>query len=167
MPPGKSSQPGEEFFERERLDEIVVAARVQALNPILPEMAPLTAPDETEQILTRACYDCHSNKTKWPWYSRVAPVSWWVTDHVNEGREHLNFSNWGLSNAEDQAEYAEEIIEEIEEGKMPMPSYVVGHPEAELSETDIATLRAWAAQFAGAGENEKKRGHGSHDSDDD
>ena len=137
---------------------------VEQSNP--PEMAPLTAPEQVQEILVRSCYDCHSNKTRWPWYSRVAPVSWWVTDHVNEGREHLNFSNWGLSNAEDQAEYAEEIIEEVEEGKMPMPSYVTGHPEAELSETDVATLRAWTAQFAGV-EPGGKRGRHPRDSDDD
>lgn len=137
---------------------------VEQSNP--PEMAPLAAPEQVRQILARSCYDCHSNKTKWPWYSRVAPVSWWVTDHVNEGREHLNFSNWGLSNAEDQAEYAEEVIEEVEEGKMPMASYVVGHPEAELSETDVATLRAWTAQFVGV-EHGEKRGGRPHDADDD
>ena len=140
---------------------------VEQSNP--PEMAPLTAPEQVQEILAKSCYDCHSNKTRWPWYSRVAPVSWWVTDHINEGREHLNFSNWGLSNAEDQAEYAEEIIEEVEEGKMPMPSYVVGHPEAELSETDVATLRAWTAQFAGAEgkDYKKRRERRPHDSDDD
>ena len=138
---------------------------VEQSNP--PEMAPLTVPDETARILTRACYDCHSNKTKWPWYSRVAPVSWWITDHVNEGREHLNFSNWGLSSAKDQAEYAEEIVEEVEEGKMPMSSYVVGHPEAALSETDIATLRAWAGQFEGAEEKGRRRGRRTRDVDED
>ena len=138
---------------------------VEHSNP--PEMAPLQVPDETAQILNRACYDCHSNKTKWPWYSRVAPVSWWVTHHVDEGREHLNFSNWGLSSPKDQAEYAEEIVEEVEEGKMPMSSYVVGHPEAALSETDIATLRAWAGQFEGAEEKGQRRGRRTRDVDDD
>jgi mono/diheme cytochrome c family protein len=84
---------------------------------------------ETRTLAQRACFDCHSNETIWPWYSNVAPVSWLVYRDVMEGREKLNFSEWGVSRQED----LEEIIEVIREGEMPMPIYLIQHPEARLS----------------------------------
>lgn len=116
---------------------------VSRTNP--PERNPIQPPPEVETILSRSCYDCHSNKTQWPWYSRVAPLSWWIVDHVNEGREHLNFSEWGAMSPEDQSEAMEEAVEEVEEGEMPLPTYLPAHPQAELSTDDIRILREWAA----------------------
>ena len=121
---------------------------VSRTNP--PESGPLVAPAEVKEILTNSCYDCHSNKTKWPWYSRVAPVSWWVVDHVNEGREELNFSNWGALDPEEQGEMLEEIVEEVEEKKMPLPSYTLGHPQAALSTQEVKVLRNWVQATRGA-----------------
>ena len=114
---------------------------IKRTNPV--EAGPLPVPQAVETVLERACYDCHSNKTKWPWYSGVAPLSWWIVDHVNEGREHLNFSEWERMNPEDQKEAMEEIIEEVEEQEMPLSSYVLGHPEAALTNRDIEVLREW------------------------
>lgn len=93
--------------------------------------------------MQRACYDCHSNRTVWPWYSKVAPVSWWVINHVNDGRRHLNFSEWQPLPAEKRREQLGEILEEVEEGEMPLASYVLGHPEARLSQADLQALREW------------------------
>ncbi len=90
---------------------------------------------ETRALAARACFDCHSNETKWPWYSNVAPMSWLVQDHVDEGREVMNFSEW--NQAYDEAEEAPEVIEE---GEMPMSSYLPLHPEAQLTDLERRAL---------------------------
>jgi len=82
-----------------------------------------------------ACYDCHSNETDWPWYAYVAPVSWWIVDHVNDGRRHLNFSEWDKPN-----EDADEIISQVATGEMPFPDYLRLHPEARLSSEETQDL---------------------------
>ncbi|MCI0485515.1 MAG: heme-binding domain-containing protein [Blastocatellia bacterium] len=105
-------------------------------------------PPEVDAILKRACYDCHSNETKWPWYSNVAPASWFVTDHVNHGRKHLNFSDWARVSEHAEKQDAEakldEIIEEVKGRNMPLSSYLSLHPEAKLSDEDIKVICDWA-----------------------
>lgn len=91
---------------------------------------------ETRALAQRACFDCHSNETVWPWYSNIAPVSWLVYRDVEEGRSKLNFSEWGVSRQED----LEEIIEVIQNGEMPMPIYLIQHPEARLSAEEKQAL---------------------------
>ncbi len=115
---------------------------VERSNPAVEEE--IQAPVVVQGILERACYDCHSHATRWPWYARVAPVSWLVAHDVDEGREHLNFSTWNRYDAKERAEKVEEIWEEVEEGEMPLWFYLPLHPEAELSESDHAALKAWA-----------------------
>jgi hypothetical protein len=117
-------------------------------NP--PVEGALTAPPDVQAILDRACMDCHSHATKWPWYAYVAPVSWLVVYDTHEGREHLNLSRWSHYSAEEQGEKAEEMWEEVEEGEMPLAPYVWLHPEAKLSNADRVTLRAWSQATAGA-----------------
>lgn len=90
---------------------------------------------ETHQFARRACYDCHSNETVWPWYAYVAPVSWGVTDHVNHGRGHLNFSEWDKSN-----EKTNDIIEVVLEDQMPLGNYLPMHPEANFTPTEKAAF---------------------------
>ncbi len=92
---------------------------------------------ETRALTQRACFDCHSNETVWPWYSHVAPVSWMVQNHVEEGRARLNFSEWGSAR---EGEEGEEMAESIFEGKMPEPSYLITHTEARLSEAEKQAL---------------------------
>lgn len=91
------------------------------------------APENIKQMSKNACYDCHSNETKYPWYANVAPVSWMLANHRNEGRKHLNFSTWSTRNSNQQQHALEECVEVIENGEMPMALYVVNHPEAKLS----------------------------------
>ncbi len=94
----------------------------------------MAKPDaELAAALRRACYDCHSNETRWPWYSRVAPVSWLLANHVREGRGHLNFSEWGRYSPQAARRRLEEACEEVREGKMPLRSYLFLHPEARLT----------------------------------
>lgn len=125
---------------------------------------------QTQMLAERACYDCHSNQTKWPWYSNVAPVSWLVSRHVQEGRAELNFSEWGVNNSSaseareseegeheegeehesaegrhgeaGEGDELEELIESIQEGEMPLAGYVRMHPEANLTQAEIEALIA-------------------------
>lgn len=95
----------------------------------------MTSPsDEVKALIKGACYDCHSNATVYPWYSEVAPVSWWTKHHVNEGREELNFSVWADYSLKKADHKLEECAEEVEEGKMPLDSYTWTHGDADLNE---------------------------------
>jgi hypothetical protein len=89
----------------------------------------------TRQLAQRACFDCHSNETVWPWYAYVAPISLRVADHVNEGRNKLNFSAWDQPN-----EDLKKIKEEIEEGGMPLSDYLLMHPGAKLTDAEKRAL---------------------------
>lgn len=123
------------------LAQLVPVARS---NP--PVVAPITAPPEVMTVLDRACADCHSHETRWPWYSRVAPVSWLVVRDVDEGREKLNLSTWGALEPKRQQKLREEMWEEVSEGEMPLRMYRLAHPEARLSEADRELLRRWAGE---------------------
>lgn len=101
---------------------------------------------EVSKILKTACYDCHSNETKYPWYASVAPVSWLVIKDTNEGRDELNFSEWVSYSEKRKHHKLEELIEEVEEGEMPLEVYTYTHAEARLSEEQIATLISWAQE---------------------
>jgi len=94
-------------------------------------------------ILERSCADCHSNKTRWPWYSHVAPVSWFVIDHVNTGRSEMNFSEWGQYDRKDQDGKLKQICREVTNGAMPLSSYTPMHAGSALSEDDVKTLCDW------------------------
>ena len=100
-------------------------------------------PVEVEEILRSACYDCHSNHTEYPWYSNIQPVGWWLADHVDHGRGHLNFSDWGNYEEKKQKHKVTECMEEVEEGEMPLNSYTWMHGDARLTEEQRETLIAW------------------------
>jgi hypothetical protein len=106
-------------------------------------------------VLERACFDCHSNQTEWPWYSYVAPVSWLLAHHVSEGREEMNFTEWNKVPAPKQAHKISECWEMVEEGKMPLAGYVRLHAEAKLTDSDRSLIRDWARV---AGESSAGRG---------
>ena len=110
-------------------------------NPAITGEAP--APAEVKEVLRRACQDCHSHETNWPWYAYVAPVSWLIEDDVEEGREHLNLSTWDAYTRGKRTKLFKEIREEVEEGAMPPWYYVTMHPSARLSESDRALLGGW------------------------
>ncbi len=125
--------------------------------PVDPQqefMAMVETPDDVAKLLKDACYDCHSHETKYPWYTNVQPVAWWIGNHIGEGRGHLNFSVWGTYDAEKKAHKAEEGAEEVEKGKMPLTSYPPMHPEARLSDAQRERLASWfkalAASLEGA-----------------
>jgi hypothetical protein len=123
---------------------LIQAIPVETGNP--PVTADIPAPPEVKAILRRACYDCHSNETRWPWYSRVAPVSWLVAWDVREGRAELNFSTWNEYGTRDRVGKLKESWEEVDEGEMPPWFYLPVHRDARLSPADRTMLRAWALQ---------------------
>ena len=102
-----------------------------------------TPPMEIAVILKNSCYDCHSNRTHYPWYSSVAPVSWWIKSHIDEGKEELNFSKWAGYKAKKKKHKLEEIVEEIEEKHMPLDSYLITHGDARIDETEFTDLKNW------------------------
>lgn len=112
-------------------------------NPVVVAEPKWDTP-RTRELFFRACADCHSNETKWPLYSRVAPVSWLVYNDVQEGREHLNISEWNRPQKD-----ADEASEKVQEGEMPLPIYLPLHPEARLSPAEKAELVAGLASTLG------------------
>ena len=107
----------------------------------------LQAPQNIQAILKRSCFDCHSNHTTFPWYSNIAPVSWFTKHHVEEGREHMNFSTWAKYDDEKKLKYLDKIPKAIK-SKMPLPSYLLIHKDAKLSEADKKALTTWANDTA-------------------
>lgn len=101
------------------------------------------APEEVALLLKTSCYDCHSNETAYPWYFKVAPVSWWLKHHINEGREELNFSTWADFSTKRKDKKLKESIKMVQEGEMPMGSYTLVHKEAVINEAQQKTLVDW------------------------
>lgn len=124
---------------------LVVAAQfvpVDRSNP--PVTGIVDAPEQVMQILRRSCWDCHSNETDWPWYGYVAPVSWRLSEHVREGREHVNFTEWAGYDGEELDEIYEEIADEVREQGMPLKDYLLVHRTAVLTTADRERLVSWA-----------------------
>jgi hypothetical protein len=129
---------------------LVVAQAIRPLNNRgtvagpnhLSQLAPI--PAEVEAILQRACYDCHSNATNYPWYANIQPVGWWLEQHVRDGKKHLNFSEFTTYPLKRATRRLEEVAEEVREHKMPLPSYTWMHSEAKLTEAEVKTLADWA-----------------------
>ncbi|HVT73170.1 MAG TPA: heme-binding domain-containing protein [Lacunisphaera sp.] len=110
-------------------------ADIAAKHPVPPAVL---------DLLHRACYDCHSNHTRYPWYANVQPVRWWLDHHINEGKQHLNFSEFGAYADQRAAKKLDELIDEVEGHTMPLPSYTWIHRDARLSPADVKLLTAWA-----------------------
>ena len=126
---------------------IIIAIQFIPLNRTNPPVkADFDGPAEIKSILKRACYNCHSNETVWPWYSYVAPVSFLVASDVNEAREHLNFSNWGNLSRKKQVRYRGGIWEMISNEEMPPWQYKIMHSEASLSQEDKNLMRGWSGE---------------------
>jgi hypothetical protein len=113
--------------------QVVPYGRAHSNPPVVAE--PTWDSPATRELANRACFDCHSNQTRWPWYANVAPSSWLVQNHVDEGRRVLNFSDWNRGNSE-----ADEAGEAVREGEMPPRSYLLLHPEARLTDSERAQL---------------------------
>lgn len=102
-----------------------------------------SAPSDVAQLMRAACYDCHSYESKYPWYANIAPISWSLKSHIDEGREHINYSLYGTYSADDREEVIEETGEAVTEGWMPLNSYKWRHPEARLTDAQRNRIGEW------------------------
>lgn len=121
---------------------VLVLIQLVPVNRTNPRVAthPTWDSPRTQELFTRACADCHSNETVWPWYSQVAPMSWLVARDVNNGRNEFNIHELELEEAEERGEIAEDIQEVISSGKMPLKIYLPLHPEARLTAAERQEL---------------------------
>jgi len=115
-------------------------------DPTLVIGQQMNVPPSVRSILERSCFDCHSNQTRWPWYSSFAPVSWLVANDVKEGRGHLNFSEWGTYTRKRQIAKLDMMVSEVDKNQMPLKTYLLLHRDATLSEADKDVLCTWAEQ---------------------
>lgn len=135
---------------------IIVLAGIQVFGPARtnPQTAPTQAlrskvpvPPHIDAIFSRSCRDCHSNETRWPWYSHIAPISWAVVGDVNAGRDQMNFSDWRYS-PEEGADLLDSLCKQVKRHRMPLPQYTWLHWNAKLSDDEIKQLCAWASDAA-------------------
>jgi len=100
-------------------------------------------PDSVKLIVSKACADCHTNNTKYPFYAEIQPIAYWLSDHVKDGKRHFNFNEFAGYRVAKQNHKLEEVIEQIKEGEMPLPSYTLIHKEARLTDAEKETLTQW------------------------
>ena len=100
-------------------------------------------PDSVAEVLGRACYDCHSNNTRYPWYAEVQPVNYWLSGHIKDGKRHLNFNNFTAMTAARQKKRMDDCMEQLDNGEMPLESYTWIHKDAILSPAEKAMLKGW------------------------
>ena len=125
-----------QFFRPEKNVQTTISS-----NDIVAHMA---VPVNVQNILYKACYDCHSNTTTYPWYAEVQPAAWWLDDHIKEGKKELNFSEFASFRLRRQFHKLEEITEVIKDKEMPLESYTVIHSDADLTQEERETLISWA-----------------------
>jgi hypothetical protein len=117
-------------------------------NPPVVQSETLSAstevPPDVQAVLSRSCSDCHSNETRYPWYSKVTPFNWFLADHIKDGRREMNLSVWNTYTPKKKMKKLEEVCEQVEQGEMPLPSYLWIHREAVLAEGDAALLCSWS-----------------------
>ena len=135
---------------------LLIFIGIQFIRPTRNESTAITSNDisqlyyvspEISDILKRACNDCHTNNTIYPWYTNVQPFGWWMQEHVEDGKRNLNFSVFGTYKPKDQDHAMEEIIEVIENNEMPLDSYTWMHSDAKLTEEEKENLIEWARQL--------------------
>ena len=134
--------------------QVIPYGRDHANPPVVVE--PAWDSPQTRDLAAKACYDCHSNETIWPWYSNIAPLSWTVQRDVEEGRESLNFSEWN------RPQEGEEAAETVREGSMPPGQYMLTHPEARLTAAELSVLTEGLTATLG-GEGGEGEEHGEDD----
>ena len=107
-----------------------------------------SVPDSLAKILIASCYDCHSNHTEYPWYSRISPVSWWLCKHVRDGKEDLNLSEFGNLSKAEKIGALSDIYDALEAGTMPLQSYMFIHRDVRVSQEEVEALLDWSDQMS-------------------
>ncbi len=133
---------------------VLVVIQLFRIDKNIPEVDPKidfitvsNAPPEIGSLMKSSCYDCHSFETGYPWYSNISPVSWWLKAHINDAREELNFSVWGSYSIKRKDHKLEEIADEVNEGHMPLPSYLILHQHAKLDDKQMDTFVNWINRY--------------------
>ena len=108
-----------------------------------------SVPQNVRQILKTSCYDCHSNNTVYPWYSKVQPVKWWLANHINDGKRHLNFDEFGTYPKDKKLKKLDEVAETVNANEMPLSSYTVIHTNAKLSAEQKSIIQVWVKSMKG------------------
>jgi len=108
-----------------------------------------SVPQNVRQILKTSCYDCHSNNTVYPWYSKVQPVKWWLANHINDGKRHLNFDEFGTYPNDKKLKKLDEVAETVNADEMPLSSYTVIHTNAKLSAEQKSIIQVWVKSMKG------------------
>lgn len=111
---------------------------------IVDFIAETKPPTEVKMIFEQSCYDCHSNNTVYPWYNNVAPISFWLSNHIKDGKGHLNFSEWNTYDVKKKDHKLEELVEMVSEGEMPLKEYTWTHEQARLTEEQRNAIVEWA-----------------------
>lgn len=129
-----------QFFQPEK--------NMSPVDPAEDLLMVASPPGHVAELIKNSCYDCHSNQTVYPWYSKVAPVSWYLQKHIKEGKKDLNASEYSSMDKADKIELLVDICEVLEAGTMPLPSYTLIHKEARLSEDDKEAICIWSEEEA-------------------
>lgn len=122
---------------------VLIFAGIQFIRPVItnpPVTGDLKVPHEVQTILRNSCYDCHSNETNLSWYDKIVPVSWFVAQHIKDGRSGLNFSQWDVLSPADQKAKLWESVNQVSQGAMPLQSYTLAHPKSKISQKDLKVL---------------------------
>lgn len=142
----------------------IVVAQFFRIDKTNPESDPAkdfialnNPPAHLATLIKDACYDCHSYHSEYPWYTNIAPVSWWIKGHINDARKHLNFSEWGAYDAKRVDHKLEECVELVGDGSMPLKSFVWMHKEAKMTNAQRKEMADWFGSLRnGGGAMEKK-----------
>jgi hypothetical protein len=118
------------------------AIQIDKTNPALEKSLEIQVPQNIKVLFENACYDCHSNQTKWPWYSSIAPASWIIKGHVDDGRKSLDFTKWEQYTQDEKTKKLKEIYRTVY-ASMPLPSYISMHKKAELTKEERELIREW------------------------
>ena len=125
-----------QFFKPENVNPVEDRTKLITLK--------LQVPENVQRKLETSCYDCHSYRTDWPWYSKISPIVYLIKNDVEEGREHLNFSLWADYDKQEKIDLLDEIEETVKKGEMPMTIYTLLHPSARLSDEEAELITEWA-----------------------
>jgi len=129
-----------QFFQPERNNA--------PLDPELDMLTLASPPEHIAELIRLACYDCHSRQTVYPWYSRISPLSWYLNKHIVEGKEELNFSDYGQMEKADKIGALADFCDALDAGTMPLQSYLLIHKEARLSQEQSEALCLWSEKEA-------------------
>ncbi len=125
------------------LIQLIRPERNDSNNELNGISSAMHVPENVKQIIKTSCADCHSNNTKYPWYSEIAPISWYLAYHVNEGKEHLNFSEWMAYNKDQKNHILKDLDEELTAHEMPLKSYLIVHIDAVMTKNQYDILLNW------------------------